>query len=69
MTGVLQWRDTGSLEEEGGLALYVREQLECMKLCLGMEEELMESIWVGTNERTGKGDVIVGVYSRPPDQE
>ena len=47
----------------------MREQLEYMKLCLGMEEEPRESLWVRTKERTDKVDVIVGVYRKPPDQE
>ncbi|GAB0208187.1 mitochondrial enolase superfamily member 1 [Grus japonensis] len=29
----------------GGVALYVREQLECIKLCLGVDEERVESLW------------------------
>jgi len=30
----------------GGIALYVREQLECMELWLGKDEEPTESLWV-----------------------
>jgi len=29
-----------------GVALCVDDQLECMKLCLGMDEELTQSLWV-----------------------
>jgi len=25
---------------------YVNDQLECMELCLGMDEELTKSLWV-----------------------
>lgn len=39
-----------------------------MELCLGMDEELTESLWVRIKERTGKGDIIVGACYRPPDQ-
>ena len=52
-----------------GSTLYVREQLECMELCLGIEEEPTESSLVSIKERTGKGDIILGVCYRPPDQE
>ncbi|GAB0188301.1 hypothetical protein GRJ2_001295400 [Grus japonensis] len=52
----------------GGIALYVNDQLECMELHLGMEEELTESLWVRIKERAGAGDIIVGVCYRPPDQ-
>ena len=34
MTGVLKWRDTGSIGRTG-----VRKQLECMELSLGMDKE------------------------------
>jgi len=32
----------------GGDALYVREQLECMELCLGVEKEPNENLCVRT---------------------
>lgn len=41
MAGALPWMDTGSLEgqaKEMGIALYVREQLECTELSLGMDD-------------------------------
>ena len=75
MTGVLEWKDTGSLgrtgrrDKEGAVALYVSDQLECMELCLGMHEEPTESLWVRIKGRAGTGDIIVGVCYRPPDQE
>ncbi|GAB0209691.1 hypothetical protein GRJ2_003434800 [Grus japonensis] len=53
----------------GGITLYVNDQLECMELHLGMEEELTESFWVRIKGRAGTGDTIVGVCYRPPDQE
>lgn len=49
----------------GVVALYGSEQLECVELCWGMDEEPTESLWVGIKERTGK-DVIVGICYRPP---
>ncbi|GAB0188316.1 hypothetical protein GRJ2_001296900 [Grus japonensis] len=52
----------------GGVALYVNDQLECMELHLGMEEEPTESLWVRIKGRAGAGDIIVGVCYRPPDQ-
>ena len=66
MTGVLEWSDIGSLgrtgweDEDRELPFYVREQLECMQLCLGREEEPAESLWVRMKERTGKGDRYSG---------
>ena len=40
-----------------------------MDLCLQVDEELTESLWVRITGRTGMVDIIVGVYYRPPDQE
>jgi len=54
----------------GGVALYVREQLECIQLCLGVDEEQVESLWVRIKQQAHTGDnTVVGVYYRPPDQE
>jgi len=53
----------------GGVALNVREQLECIELCLGADEEGVEILWVRIKGQPHMGDVIVGVYYRPPDQE
>ena len=47
----------------------MREQLECIELCLGTDEEGVESLWVRIKGQPHLGDVIVGVYYRPPDQE
>lgn len=44
----------------GGFTLYINvgEQLECMELHLGMDEELAESLWVRTEGRAGTGDTV-----------
>ena len=38
-------------------------------LCLGMDEELTESLSVRIKGRVGTGDIMVGVYYKSPDQE
>ena len=48
----------------GGVALYVKNQLECMELCLGMDEEPTESLRVKIKGRAGTGDITVGVCYR-----
>ncbi|PKU27961.1 hypothetical protein llap_21735 [Limosa lapponica baueri] len=53
----------------GDVTLYVKDQLECMELCLGMDEEPTESLWVKIKQRAGTGDVTAGVCYRPPDLE
>ncbi|PKU37033.1 dtw domain-containing protein 2 [Limosa lapponica baueri] len=52
-----------------GVALYVNDQLECMELHLGMDEEPTENLWVRIKGSTGAGNVTVGVCYRPPDQD
>ncbi|GAB0205350.1 hypothetical protein GRJ2_003000600 [Grus japonensis] len=52
----------------GGVALYVNDQLECMEIYLGMDEELTETLWVRIKGSAGAGDIIAGVCYRPPDQ-
>jgi len=47
----------------------VREQLECIELCLGVDEERVQSLWVRINGQTHMADIGVGVHYRPPDQE
>jgi len=53
----------------GSVALCDNDWLECMELCLGMDEEPTESLWVRNKGSAGTGDVIVGVCYRPPNQE
>jgi len=48
-----------------GIALYVSDQLECVR----MEEEQTESSCVGIKGRAVASDFIVGICYRPPDQE
>jgi len=43
--------------------------LECWELHLQMDEEPVESLWVRIKERTGQGDIIVGVHYRPRNDE
>lgn len=48
--------DTSSLGRTGkGVTLYiVSDQLECKELCLGMDEEHTESLWVRTKWMAGQ---------------
>jgi len=46
MDGYTLLRKDRPTRQGGGFALYVREQLECIELCLGAEEEQVESLWV-----------------------
>ncbi|GAB0206950.1 hypothetical protein GRJ2_003160600 [Grus japonensis] len=68
MEGCRLFRKDRQGRRGGGIALYVNDQLECMELHLGMEEEPTKSLWVRIKGRAGAGDIIVGVCYRPPDQ-
>ena len=47
----------------------MREQLECIEVCLGLDEERLESLWDRIKVQPHMGDIIVGVYYSPPDQQ
>ncbi|GAB0206453.1 hypothetical protein GRJ2_003110900 [Grus japonensis] len=69
MDGYVLFRKDRPARRGGGVALYVREQLECIELRLGVDEERVESLWVRIKGQANMGDTVVGVYYRPPDQE
>jgi len=47
----------------------MREQLECIELCLGADEERVKSLWVRITGQVHTGGTVVSVYYRPSDQE
>ena len=47
MEGYKPFRKDRQERQGGGVAPYVNDQLECMELCLGMDEEPTESLWEG----------------------
>jgi len=69
MDGYRLFRKDRPTRRGGGVALYVREQLKSTELCLGAGEKRVESLWVRIKGESHMGDIIVGVYYRPPDQE
>ena len=69
MDGYRHFRKDRPTRRGGGVALYVKEQLESIELGLWADEELAESLWVRLKGQAHKGDITVGVYYRRPDQE
>ncbi|GAB0193231.1 mitochondrial enolase superfamily member 1 [Grus japonensis] len=69
MDGYVLFRKDRPATRGGGVAPYVREQLECIKFYLGVDEERAKSLWVRIKGQANMGDAVVGVYYRPPDQE
>jgi len=53
----------------GSVAFYVSSHPECMELCLGIDEEPVESLWVRIKGRARTGDITVQVCYRSPEQE
>ena len=45
----------------GGVALYVREQLKCIELHIGVNDEKVEGLWVRIKGWANIGDTAVGV--------
>jgi len=68
MEGYRLFRKDWQARQGGDVVLCVNDQLECMQLCLGMDEELTESLWVRIKGRTGTGDIVVRVCYRSPNQ-
>jgi len=64
--GYRLFRKDRPTRQGGKVALHVREQLECIKLCL---EERVESLRVRIKGQANTGDTVAGVYYRPSDQE
>ena len=74
MTGVLEWKDTGSLGRTGrgdeeGMSPSMSMASWSAWSSVGVVEELAESLWVRIKGRAGTGDIIVGVCYRPSNQE
>ncbi|GAB0205799.1 hypothetical protein GRJ2_003045500 [Grus japonensis] len=68
MEGYRLFRKDRQGRQGRAVALYINGQLECMELHLGMDEEPTESLWVRIKGKAGAGDIIAGLFYRPPDQ-
>lgn len=51
----------------GEVALSVRQNLESTELCLGVDDEQVESLWVRIKGQMSESVCSVGVCSRLPD--
>lgn len=60
MDGSVLFRKHRSERQGDGIALYVREQLECIKLYPGTEK-LVESLWARIKGQAKMDDTVVGV--------
>ncbi|CAM4377561.1 unnamed protein product [Caretta caretta] len=67
MDGYKLFRKDREARKGGGVALYVREQYDCSELKYETSEK-PESLWIKFRSLSNKGDVVVGVCYRPPDQ-
>ncbi|CAM4545620.1 unnamed protein product [Lepidochelys olivacea] len=68
MDGYKLFRKDRKGRKGGGVALYVREQYDCSELKYETAEK-PESLWIKFRSVSKKGNVVVGVCNRPPDQE
>ncbi|GAB0209318.1 hypothetical protein GRJ2_003397500 [Grus japonensis] len=51
----------------GGVALYVKECFDCLKL--DDSDERIECLWVRIRGKANKADILLGVCYRPPNQD
>lgn len=68
MDGCELLRKDRSERRGGGVTLYVREQLENIKLYPGTNKQV-ESLWMRIKGQANMGDTVLGVQYRPPKQE
>lgn len=54
--------------EEGGVAFYVKKWTEREELSLRNCHDQVESLWLGIRGQGNKGNLVVVVYYRPPNQ-
>ena len=52
----------------GRVVPYVKKQIDCEELPLRNSQEGVESLWVKIRNRINKGQLVVRVHYRPPDQ-
>ena len=69
MEGYKTFRKDGLGRQGGRVAIYVRQYLECMELCLWMGDEQAESLRKRTKEQISMSGTVVSVCYRLPDQE
>jgi len=51
-----------------GITLYIKKWTEYEELSMKNSHEQVESLWERTRERSNKGNLVVGVYYKLPDQ-
>lgn len=68
MGGCIFFRVDRSEKQGDGVALHVREQLECIRLYSGTDDQV-ESLWMRIKGQANTGDTVVDIYQRPPDKE
>lgn len=52
----------------GGVALYAKNGIDCTELFFKNSNEQIESLRVKIRDQANRGNFVVGVYSRPPNQ-
>lgn len=52
----------------GGVAIYGKDGIDCTELSLKNSNAQVKSLWVKVRDQANKGNFVVGVYYRLPDQ-
>jgi len=66
--GYRLFRRDRKVKRGGGIALYINKSVQCEELSLKNSHKQVESLWVRIRDRGNKGNLVMGVYYRPPDQ-
>jgi len=66
--GYRLFRWDGQGKRGGGVALYIKKSIKAEELSLKNSHKQVERLWVRIRDRGNKGDLVMGVYYRLPDQ-
>jgi len=61
-------RDRRGKRGGGVVALYIKKPTQCEELSLKNSDERVKSLWVRIRDRGNKGNLVMGVYYKPPDE-
>ena len=67
MDGYNFFRRGGQGRKGGGVALYIKVCFDVEELGTGNDE--IELLWINIRWKACRGDIFLGVYYRPPDQD
>jgi len=68
IAGYRLFRRDGRGKRGRGVAHYIKKWIDCEELYLKNSHEPVKSLWLRIRDQRNKGNLVVGVYYRLPDQ-